>query len=171
MLNWFARGRLGYWHRALTPGGPQQVVGHLHYIPGATRSNPRTTHPPSRCTLNATSHIFFRHVLNCLSKTGLYFSWRHQRIHSKAVLSVASFHSSEVPPSSTSLHPHFMYPHLAHPPPLHRQGTDAATSKAVAKMAVGQYDWTLARQVLGRKPYFLYEVRAGPLVHAPASRR
>ncbi|GFR53208.1 hypothetical protein Agub_g15914, partial [Astrephomene gubernaculifera] len=34
-LNWFARGRLGYWHRGLTPGGaPQQVLGHLHYIPG-----------------------------------------------------------------------------------------------------------------------------------------
>ena len=33
MLNWFARGRFGYWHRALTPQ-PQQVIGHLHYIPG-----------------------------------------------------------------------------------------------------------------------------------------
>ncbi|KAG2437206.1 hypothetical protein HXX76_005869 [Chlamydomonas incerta] len=31
--NWFSRGRFGYWNRALSPQGPQQVVGHLHYIP------------------------------------------------------------------------------------------------------------------------------------------
>ena len=33
MLNWFARGRLGYWHQALT-AQPQQVIAHLHYLPG-----------------------------------------------------------------------------------------------------------------------------------------
>eukprot|EP00198_Chlamydomonas_reinhardtii_P005663 XP_001694999.1 predicted protein [Chlamydomonas reinhardtii] len=31
--NWFSRGRFGHWNRALSPQGPQQVVGHLHYIP------------------------------------------------------------------------------------------------------------------------------------------
>ncbi|KAG2441348.1 hypothetical protein HYH02_009940 [Chlamydomonas schloesseri] len=31
--NWFSRGRFGFWNRALSPAGPQQVVGHLHYIP------------------------------------------------------------------------------------------------------------------------------------------
>ncbi|KAG2435830.1 hypothetical protein HXX76_007025 [Chlamydomonas incerta] len=67
MLNWFARGRLGYWTRAL--GGPQQVAGHLHYIPG----------------------------------------------------------------------------------------TDAALGKTVARMAVGHYDWALARQVLGPRMYFMHQ--------------
>lgn len=74
MLNWGARGRFGYWHRALTPH-PQQVIGHLHYIPGA----------------------------------------------------------------------------------------DTDVSKAVAKMAVGRYDWALARRVLGRNIYFLHEGATSPV--------
>ncbi|GLI67397.1 hypothetical protein VaNZ11_011582, partial [Volvox africanus] len=79
MLNWFARGRKGFWLPALTPGGrPQQVVGHLHYIPG----------------------------------------------------------------------------------------TSPAVGKAVVRMAVGHYDWLLARQVLGPRMYFLHKgtdaVQPGP---------
>ncbi|GIL82746.1 hypothetical protein Vretifemale_11618 [Volvox reticuliferus] len=79
MLNWFARGRKGFWHPPLTPGGaPQQVVGHLHYIPG----------------------------------------------------------------------------------------TSPAIGKAVVRMAVGQYDWLLARQMLGPRMYFLHQgtdaVQPGP---------
>ncbi|EFJ41466.1 hypothetical protein VOLCADRAFT_98512 [Volvox carteri f. nagariensis] len=78
MLNWFARGRKGYWHPALTPTGPQQVVGHLHYVPG----------------------------------------------------------------------------------------TSISVGKSAARMAVGQYDWKLAQQVLGPRLYFLHQgtdnIQPGP---------
>ena len=41
----------------------------------------------------------------------------------------------------------------------HAPGADTAISKAVAKMAVGRYDWSLARRVMGRNLYFLHQVR------------